>query len=226
MSTVDTTTFDQQYFQVVQPGSLAERLLRTARQNIYKDFLRLCRPDATTTILDVGVSDVVNDASNFLEQNHVHPGQITAAGIGTGRGVAEAYGLAGFVHIEPNARLPFEDKAFDIATSNAVIEHVGSREAQRAFYSELSRVARQVFLTAPNRYFPVEHHTAIPLMHYWRPTFEIACKALRKDEWLEPQNLILTGIADLKALNPDGQVGYTGLALGPFSSNMYIHSVG
>src|SRR5215472_10880666 len=155
MSAVDSTTLDQQYFQVVAPGSLAERLLRAARLNIYKDFIRLCRPGSTTTILDVGVSDVVNDASNFLEQNHTDPGQITAAGIGAGRGVAEAYGLAGFVQIEPNARLPFEDKTFDIATSNAVIEHVGSREKQLAFYTELSRVAKQVFLTAPNRYFPV-----------------------------------------------------------------------
>jgi hypothetical protein len=225
MSTVNTTTFDQQYFQVVKPGSLAERLLRSARQNIYKDFVRLCRPDSTTTILDVGVSDVVNDASNFLEQNHTDPGQITAAGLGAGRGVAEAYGLSGFVQIEPNARLPFDDKAFDIATSNAVIEHVGSREMQRAFFLELSRVARQVFLTAPNRYFPVEHHTAIPLMHYWRPTFALACRALRKDEWLAAENLILTGIDDLKALNPAARLGYTGLRLGPFSSNMYIHSL-
>jgi hypothetical protein len=226
MSTANTTTFDQQYFQVVKPGSLAERLLRSARQNIYKDFVRLCRPDATTTILDVGVSDVVNDASNFLEQNHTHPGQITAAGIGSGRGVAEAYGLKGFVQIEPGAPLPFADKTFDIATSNAVIEHVGSREAQRAFFLELSRVAKQVFLTAPNRYFPVEHHTAIPLMHFWRPTFTLACRTLGKHEWLEPENLILTGIRDLKVLDPHARLGYTGLALGPFSSNMYIHSVG
>jgi hypothetical protein len=226
MSTANTSTFDEQYFQVVKPGSLAERLLRSARLNMYKDFIRLCRPDATTTILDVGVSDVVNDASNFLEQHHTHPGQITAAGIGAGQGVAEAYGLAGFVQIEPNAPLPFADKTFDIATSNAVIEHTGSREAQRAFFDELSRVSRQVFLTAPNRYFPVEHHTAIPLMHFWRPTFTLACKTLRKDEWLDPANLILTGIDDMKALTPAGRVGYTGLPLGPFSSNMYIHSVG
>jgi hypothetical protein len=226
MSTVDTTTFDQQYFQVVKPGSLAERLLRTARLNIYRDFIRLCQPGATTTILDVGVSDVINDASNFLEQNHVHPGQITAAGLGPGRGVADAYGLGGFVQIEPNARLPFEDKTFDIAASNAVIEHVGSREMQRAFFSELSRVARQVFITAPNRHFPVEHHTAIPLMHYWRPTFTLACKALGKDEWLAQDNLLLTGIDDLRRLTPAARVGYTGLALGPFSSNIYIHSVG
>ncbi len=225
MSTADAATFDQQYFQVVEPGGLAERMLLKARGEIYKDFIAMCRPDQTTTILDVGVSDVVKDASNFLEQAYPHPGQITAAGIGTGQGVAEAYGLGGFVQIEPNARMPFEDKAFDIAVSNAVIEHTGSRENQARFFEELSRVAKQVFLTAPNRYFPVEHHTAIPIFHFWRPTFELACKGLRKDEWLDPANLILTGIDDLRKLSPTARLGYTGLKLGPFSSNLFLHAV-
>jgi hypothetical protein len=225
MSTADAATFDQQYFEVVKPGGLAERLLLSARREIYRDFMRMCRPDHNTTILDVGVSDVVKDASNFLEQTYPQPGQITAAGIGAGQGVAEAYGLGRFVQIEPNAPLPFEDKAFDVVTSNAVIEHVGSRENQARFFQELSRVARQVFLTAPNRYFPVEHHTAIPLFHYWRPTFSLACKGLRKDEWLDPGNLILTSLGDLRRLSPAARAGYTGLPLGPFSSNLFLHSV-
>jgi SAM-dependent methyltransferase len=223
MSNADAATIDQQYFEVVHPGGLAERLLLIARREIYKDFIRICRPNEKTTILDVGVSDVVKDASNFFEQAYPHPGQITAAGIGTGQGVAESYGLGRFVHIEPNAPLPFEDKAFDVVISNAVIEHVGSRENQMRFFQELSRVARQVFLTAPNRYFPVEHHTAIPLFHYWRPTFSLACKGLHKDEWLDPENLILTSIGDLRRLSAAAKVGYTGLALGPFSSNLFLH---
>ena len=223
MSSANTATFDQQYFQVVKPGGLAERLLRNARQEIFNDFMKICRPDQRATILDVGVSDVVNDASNFLEQTYPHPGQITAAGIGSGQGVAEAYGLGRFVHIEPGAPLPFEDKAFDIVTSNAVIEHVGSRENQAQFFQELKRVARQVFITAPNRYFPVEHHTAIPLFHYWRPTFSLACRSLGKDEWLDPGNLILTSLGDLQRLSASARVGYTGLPLGPLSSNLFLH---
>lgn len=223
MSTADAATFDEQYFQVVKPGGLAERLLLHARRKIYNDFIAMCRPGQKTTILDVGVSDVVKDASNFLERTYPHPGQITAAGIGAGKGVAEAYGLGRFVQIEPNAPLPFEDKAFDVVTSNAVIEHVGSRENQARFLRELGRVARQVFLTAPNRYFPVEHHTAIPLLHYWRPTFSLACRGLGKDEWLDAGNLILTSLHDLRRLSPSARVGYTGLRLGPFSSNLFLH---
>jgi hypothetical protein len=60
--------------------------------------------------------------------------------------------------------LPFADSAFDILTSNAALERVGSLENQRSFLRELLRVGKKIFVTVPNRLFPVEHHTAIPLL--------------------------------------------------------------
>jgi SAM-dependent methyltransferase len=64
--------------------------------------------------------------------------------------------------------LPFDDGAFDVVFSNAVVEHVGGRERQRRFVSEALRVGRRVFLTTPNRSFPIEVHTRLPLVH-WLP---------------------------------------------------------
>jgi hypothetical protein len=65
--------------------------------------------------------------------------------------------------------LPFPDGAFDLGFSNAVVEHVaGGREGQRRFVHELCRVARRVFVTTPNRWFPLEVHTLLPLVH-WLP---------------------------------------------------------
>jgi SAM-dependent methyltransferase len=64
--------------------------------------------------------------------------------------------------------LPFADGEFDVVFSNAVIEHVGGREQQRRFVSEALRVGRRVFLTTPNRRFPIEVHTRLPLVH-WLP---------------------------------------------------------
>jgi hypothetical protein len=61
--------------------------------------------------------------------------------------------------------LSFPDDHFDISYSNAVIEHVGKRNAQLQFLRELYRVARRGYLTTPNRYFPVEVHTRVPLLH-------------------------------------------------------------
>ena len=49
-----------------------------------------------------------------------------------------------------------------------MIEHVGGEERQRAFVSEALRVARRVFVTTPNRWFPLEVHTRLPLVH-WLP---------------------------------------------------------
>jgi hypothetical protein len=131
----------------------------------------------------------------------------------------------GYVRLTAGERLPFEDGQFDIAVSNAVIEHVGGAAQQRLFVGELARVARRVFLTAPNALFPVEHHTAIPFAHWWRPSFEVACRALRKQEWLDPANLVLIRRGALAAAAPVGRrvrTGHTGLRLGPFSSNLYL----
>jgi hypothetical protein len=43
--------------------------------------------------------------------------------------------------------------------------------------------------------------------------------------WLDPAELLLTDLGDLRACAPLGrhvQSGYTGLAMGPFSSNIYL----
>ena len=63
-------------------------------------------------------------------------------------------------------RLPFADGEFDIAVSNAVVEHVGDADDQRAFVHELCRVGQQVFVSTPNRWFPIEGHTLLPFVHY------------------------------------------------------------
>ena len=146
-----------------------------------------------------------------------------AAGLGDGVAFRAAFPAVAYTTIEANARLPFDDNQFDIVASNAVIEHVGSPDNQRAFVAELRLVARQVFISAPNRYFPVEHHTSIPLAHFHDATFDWACRRLGKGKWLEPENLILMDAGALAALAPDGRVGLTGLPLGPFSSNLFLH---
>jgi hypothetical protein len=214
---------DERYYEATGANSLAERLLVRARARIYQDFMACCRPTAEMSILDIGVSDVVNDGANLLERLYPHPGRITAAGLGEAGDFVKTYGVDRYVRIEANAPLPFADKSFDIATSNAVIEHVGGLDNQKALIAELRRVARQVFISAPNRWFPVEHHTAAPLAHYWRPAFVLACKAMGKSDWLDPANLTLIGPGDLRRLAPEARVGYTGLRLGPFSSNLFMH---
>jgi Methyltransferase domain. len=66
--------------------------------------------------------------------------------------------------------LPFADGEFELGFSNAVVEHVaGGRNGQRQFVLELCRVAQRVFVTTPNRWFPIDPHTLLPLAHWLPP---------------------------------------------------------
>jgi hypothetical protein len=147
---------DQRNYQVAKPATLAERMVVVARDGIYRDFMLLARPTAASTILDVGVSDVVGDAANVLERKYPHLDQVTAVGLGAARQFQAAFPQVAYRQIVPGQPLPFADRSFDIATSNAVLEHVGSEAAQAAFVAELARVARCAFISVPHRFFPVE----------------------------------------------------------------------
>ena len=221
----DVARIDEQYYQVVPTGSLSERVLIAARDGIHRDFVAAMAPTSDDTILDVGVSDVVGPGANGLERLHPHAARITAVGLGEGYDFRRAYPVVTYRRIEPHARLPFDDGQFDVAFSNAVIEHLGTVENQRRFLSEMARVSRRAFAVVPNRYFPVEHHTALPMAGWWNRSFALACRATGKTEWSEPANLILMCRGRLRALCPadrPARIGYTGLRMGRCSSNLYV----
>lgn len=222
MDTVEVV--DARYYQVARPGSLAERVAIRARDRIYADFLRLTSPTPASTILDVGVSDVVGEAANVLERKYPHIAQITAVGLGAAAAFQQAFPRIRYRQIQPGEALPFGDKAFDIACSNAVLEHVGSRAAQRQFVAELVRVARIAFISVPHKFFPVEHHTGIPILHWTGPTFRLSAALLGKAEWTRAETLILMTRAHLRQVCPPDapvEIGYTGIRLGPCGSNLY-----
>jgi hypothetical protein len=131
------------------------------------------RPDASTTILDVGVTDAAfgddagHGSDNFFEAHYRWPERVTAVGLHELPRFREAFPAVRLV-VADGRTLPFADGEFDVAVSNAVVEHVGDEDDQRAFVHELCRVGRSVFVSTPNRWFPVEVHTLLPLAH-WLP---------------------------------------------------------
>jgi SAM-dependent methyltransferase len=220
---------DEKYYEVIPPHSLSERVMARARDRMYDDFLRVCCPQPSETILDVGVSDVTDRAANVLERRYPYPEKLTAAGLGSGEGFRAAYPGIEYAQVVAGRALPFHAAQFDIATSNAVLEHVGGPEAQRRFVAELLRVGRRVFLTVPNRYFPVEHHTSIPFLHWTDVSFSWACRIFGKQDWSRAENLVLISRKRLRAACPpevEMRTGVTGLPLGPLSSNLYLYARG
>jgi hypothetical protein len=226
MSAEKPDALDRKYYEAVAPQSLAERVMMRARDNVYEDFLRVCRPEPDETIVDVGVSDVQTAAANGLERRYPHPERITAVGLGVAEEFRAAFPAITYRRVPPGETLPFDDGHFDIATSNAVVEHVGSESEQRRFVRDLMRVGRRGFVIVPNRMFPIEHHTAIPLLHWTDATFALACRLTGKTEWSRHENLILMSRRRLQRVCPEAvpvRIGTTGLGLGPFSSNLYLY---
>jgi hypothetical protein len=77
----------------------------------------------------------------------------------------------------------------------------------------------------PHRFFPIEHHTAIPFAHWTDITFRVACALTRKQKWAREDQLRLISWWRLASVVPEGvpcRIGYTGLRLGPLSSNLYF----
>jgi len=208
-------------------GSLAgaRGISARARAALYTLFVRELRPTAATTILDVGVSDEEGPETNMLEKLHPWPRNITCAGLGDGRALRRAYPAVSYVKIDGARGLPFGDKAFDVATSHAVLEHVGGRAQRQEFLRELLRVSRAVFVTVPNRWFPIEHHTGIPFLHWNAALFRASLRHTALRHWADARNMDLLSRRTLRDEWPgDGpvEVVYAGLRLGPFSSNLAL----
>jgi len=217
---------DGKYYEVATPRSVAERTMVRARDRIYDDFIRLCRPTSEETILDVGVSDVVGDGANVLERRYPYQQRLTAVGLGAAEEFRATFPGVTYQQVVANESLPFPDNSFDIAASNAVLEHVGSQENQCRFVRELMRIGKRVFITVPHRLFPIEHHTGIPFLHWTDSGFALMCKLLGKEDWGLSENLILMSRRRLRAscaADAGVTIGTTGIRLGPWSSNLYLY---
>lgn len=152
---------------------LTDAISLRSRQRKLRLFLDEMQPTSETTVLDVGADELAFGEGdgcgtlNFFEELYPWPDRITALGLHDGAGFRDRYPAVRYVQGDACA-LPFADGEFEVVFSNAVIEHVGGRERQRRLVLEALRVGRRVFLTTPNRRFPVEVHTRLPLVH-WLP---------------------------------------------------------
>jgi hypothetical protein len=137
------------------------------RKKMFELFMQVMRPSESISILDLGVtSDGKHPESNFFEQLYPYKHRIVCAGTEDGSYLEKRYPGTRFISIRPGEPLPFPNEAFGIVFSNAVIEHAGNEAAQKNFVREVLRVGKSFFITTPNRIFPIEMHTGLPLLHY------------------------------------------------------------
>jgi hypothetical protein len=131
-------------------------------------FYKFLKPKDNDKILEVGVANhEYSSVDNFLIKKYPYPENITALGIGGFSEFQKKYPAVKAITYDGKL-FPFRNKEFDIAHSNAVIEHVGRFEDQELFLKEIVRVSKRGMITTPNKYFPIEIHTRVPFLH-WGP---------------------------------------------------------
>ena len=182
--------------------ALAVAVSKRSRTKKWAQFLALMTPGPDDQIVDVGVNTIeYSEADNYLEQRYAYPKNITAVGVETDFSEFKQRYPDVVAVTSDGTRLPFADNSFDIAYSNAVIEHVGGREKQLAFLCELYRVGKRGYMTTPNRLFPIEVHTRIPFLHILLPKqgFDRVATLLGKS-WATGDYMHLLSARDLHSL--------------------------
>ncbi len=189
--------------------SIAYRISAFNRKRKWKLFNALYMLTPETTILDAGFGEYeLSPVDNYLEKHYPYPENITALGIDAPALFSERYPKVKAIRYD-GVSFPFEENSFDICWSNAVLEHVGNRERQVHFLKEIRRVAKSSFITTPNRCFPVEVHTRIPLLHYLPKRHFDRCLASLGKEWACGDYMNLLSLKDIRELLRDaGITGY------------------
>lgn len=156
-------------YNLANPNSLPMTIALYQRRKMFRFFRAHSNIMDSEQVLDIGAtSDRTYSNSNYFECMLHNKERITAVGLEDASFLESQY--PGLRFVRANAlSLPFENMSFDVVHSSAVFEHVGNRQNQIQYLKEALRVARRyVFITTPYRFFPIEFHTMIPLIH-WLP---------------------------------------------------------
>jgi hypothetical protein len=189
-------------YNLAAPDSIPVRIAGYQRRKMFDVFLATTGIEQQDSLLDLGAtSDRTYSHSNYLELWYPFKNRITASGVDDAKFLEDTYPGLKFVPIN-GRNLPFSDRGFDYVHSSAVLEHVGSRGKQADFLREAWRVARKgIFITTPNRWFPVEFHTIMPFAHWLpAPAFRKLCKMRGLDFFASEDNLNLLSASQLRRL--------------------------
>jgi hypothetical protein len=175
------------------------------RRRIFNRFMRECAPAPDSRVADFGVSgNREHPVHYFFESLYPYRDQLTVIGRAAEEEgwFAEAFPGVRFLEADLQA-IPLPTGYFDYGICNAVVEHAGPARQQAALVAEVCRVCRCVLFTTPNKWFPMELHTWLPMLH-WLPdhAYRAVLRRLGLDYVADVENLNLLDAASFLALFP------------------------
>lgn len=214
-------------YNVAAPDSIPIRIAAYQRRKMFDSFLSTTGIQPQDTVLDLGAtSDQSYGHSNYFEHWYPYKNRITASGMDDAKFLEEMHPGLRFVPAN-GLYLPFADQEFDYVHSSAVLEHVGSRDKQTVFLRQAWRVARKgIFITTPNRWFPVEFHTVMPFVHWLpRAAFRKVCRMRGLEFFASEDNLNLFSAPQLRRVATEAgleHVRVTSVRLAGWPSNLLL----
>lgn len=146
-------------------------------------FVKTFRLDRDKLILDLGggdgsyVAEILQRSGVSIPGKNVWVADLNGEQIQSGK---KRYPF-NFIKLDVSKRLPFRNRQFDIVFCNSLIEHATGAKATTLYETnatkfreqamnyqgqlarEVSRVGKAYFVQTPNKYFPIESHTLLPL---------------------------------------------------------------
>ncbi len=148
---------------------LIKKIILDARENFFKHFIHFTEYNDNQSLLDIGTTPSFDIEQNIILEKTKNNRNITCLSDQDCSILEKKYpNIKDFI-IGDGTNTNFKDMSFDIVHSNATLEHVGSYNNQIAFVKEALRISKNhVFIQTPNRFYPIDFHTNLPLIH-WLP---------------------------------------------------------
>lgn len=177
-----------------------------ARRKRAELFWRIFTITPHMRVLDVG-SENGSAIAQVLNDTPIRPENVFIADIDESA-VTEGQARYGFtpVVIPESGKLPFPDRFFDLVYCSSVIEHVTVPKSQvwsvrsscefrrsaairqAAFAAEVRRVGKAYFVQTPNKWFPIESHTWLPLVGFAPRSVLIPLLQTTNRIWIKKSN--------------------------------------
>lgn len=178
------------------------KLLKLNREKMIKIFFKKISYTNSKTILDIGTTPSPEMEHNILLNKTLHNHNITCLSNLDCNSLKKKFPNIKKFIIGDGKKTRLPNKKFNIVYSSATIEHVGSFSNQVKFVKECCRLANQsVFITTPNRTYPIDFHTKLPLIHLFpKKVHRKILKFLGYDFFSQEKNLNLLSVADIKKI--------------------------